>query len=134
MQKRLGIDIQTDLIPVIPTQHYVCGGVKVNEFGETTVKNLYAIGEIASTGLHGANRLASNSLLEAIAFAKYASEYLVKNLTHSTPNQSKMHLPRLKHLDRLSIQSIMSQYAGVVKSNQGLHDALKMLLELEKMQ
>ncbi len=131
-KKRLGIDIHTDLIPVIPTQHYVCGGVKVNEFGETTVKNLYAIGEIASTGLHGANRLASNSLLEAIAFAKFASEQLVKNLKHSTYFLSEIELPTLKMLDRGQIQYILSQYAGVIKSTQGLHDALKKLQDIER--
>jgi len=131
-KKRAKIDIHTDLIPVIPTQHYVCGGVKVNEFGETTVKNLYAIGEIASTGLHGANRLASNSLLEAIAFAKFASEQLVKNLKHSSSFQSIIDLSKLKKLDRVRIQSILSQYAGVIKSTQGLHDALKKLEDIEK--
>jgi L-aspartate oxidase len=131
-KKRVGIDIHTDLIPVIPTQHYVCGGVKVNEFGETTVKNLFAIGEIASTGLHGANRLASNSLLEAIAFAKFASEQLVKNLKHSTYFPSEIELPTLKMLDRVQIQSILSQHAGVIKSTQGLHDALKKLQDIKK--
>jgi L-aspartate oxidase len=131
-KKRLGIDIHSDLIPVIPTQHYVCGGVKVNEFGETTVKNLYAIGEIASTGLHGANRLASNSLLEAIAFAKFASEQLVKNLKHSTYFPSEIESPSLKKLDRGLIQSILSQYAGVIKSTQGLHDALRNLQDIAK--
>jgi L-aspartate oxidase len=131
-KKRLGMDIHTDLIPVIPTQHYVCGGVKVNEFGETTVKNLYAIGEIASTGLHGANRLASNSLLEAIAFAKFASEQLVKNLIHSTTFHSTNELPKLKKLERGQIQYILSQHAGIIKSTQGLHDALKKLQGIEK--
>jgi L-aspartate oxidase len=131
-KKRLGIDIHTDLIPVIPTQHYVCGGVKVNEFGETTIKNLYAIGEIASTGLHGANRLASNSLLEAIAFAKFASEQLVNNFKHSSAFPSEIESPSLKKLDRGLIQSILSQYAGVIKSTQGLHDALRNLQDIAK--
>lgn len=131
-KKRVGIDIHSDLIPVIPTQHYVCGGVKVNEFGETTVKNLYAIGEIASTGLHGANRLASNSLLEAIAFAKFATNELIKNLKHTSSSESKIELPKLKSLDRGSIQSILSKYAGVIKSTQGLHEALENFQVIEK--
>ncbi len=67
-------DIEKNLIPIIPTEHFLCGGIKTNEFGETTVKNLFAIGECASTGLHGINRLASNSLSEAVVFAKRCSE------------------------------------------------------------
>jgi L-aspartate oxidase len=128
---RLGINIQKDLIPVIPVQHYSCGGIKVNEFGETSLEGLFAIGEVASTGLHGANRLASNSLLEAIAFAKFSIPSLIQNLNSNLFLEANNKSLKLLKVDKSVIQKIISSNAGIVKSNKGLKEALEQLLEIK---
>ena len=69
----IGIDIHKDFIPVMPAAHYMCGGIKVDKKGKSNIKHLYAVGECSSTGLHGANRSASNSLLEAVVYAHHAA-------------------------------------------------------------
>lgn len=81
-----GIDISKDFIPVAPAAHYMMGGIKTNIEGETSVRGLYAIGETASTGLHGGNRLASNSLLECVVCAYEVANYL-KTLELQPPKQ-----------------------------------------------
>ena len=126
----LNIDITNEMIPVVPIQHYSCGGVKVDAFGETTVSGLYAIGEVASTGLHGANRLASNSLLEAIAFAKFATEKL---LDFPADQQAVPVTFKLKchGIDRNQIQQLLSQHAGIIKNTKGLKAALSALQNLK---
>ena len=127
------INIKKDFIPIIPVQHYSCGGVLVDEFGETTIPNLYAIGEVACTGLHGANRLASNSLLEAVAFAKFASTKLLKITKFKSLVAPLKTSFNLKNVDINLVQETMSKYAAVIKSNEGLHNALAILNEhLEK--
>jgi L-aspartate oxidase len=129
--KRLGLNIENDLIPVIPVQHYACGGIKVNEFGESTIKGLFAIGEVASTGLHGANRLASNSLLEAIAFAKFSIPRLIEKVDLEPSINFDIQLPTTRNINRTQVQEYMSHYAGIVKSNQGLMRASELLNDLD---
>ncbi len=130
-KEKLGIDIEYQMIPVVPVQHYSCGGIQVNEFGETTVPNLFAIGELANTGLHGANRLASNSLLEAIVFAKYSVEKLKNASLNTTYNNEPFITPATYNYDLCAIQNIMSTYAGIKKSTAGLSKALELLLEIK---
>ncbi|MFZ9301631.1 MAG: L-aspartate oxidase [Chitinophagaceae bacterium] len=114
------IDPKSNPIPVVPTQHYSCGGILSDEFGKTTVKNLYAIGEVASTGLHGSNRLASNSLLEGLAFGKFAAENIydsfIGNWNYSTSLIYQSN--DFKLLDRKLLRKSISKFAGVIKSNQ----------------
>lgn len=130
---KLGINILTQMIPVIPVEHYSCGGIVVNEFGQVEdQKGLYAVGEIACTGLHGANRLASNSLLEALVFAKWAAEEIVSTMPHSKEQKSVDFTTTdfvIKKLDRQKLQYCLTNYAGIEKSNKGLQAGLD---ELEK--
>lgn len=131
--QRLGIHIEKDMIPVVPVQHYSCGGVQVDEFGETSIANLFAIGELASTGLHGANRLASNSLLEAIAFAKFAANKIIesKRTTNAHSIPQTLAIPTTKKIDKAKIQNLVSKYAGIVKTNKGLNEAMHELLIIQ---
>lgn len=136
----IGINIMKDLIPVVPAAHYVCGGIKTNEYGQTSIHNLYATGEAACTGLHGANRLAANSLLESVVFSHRASLHAIE-LTSKTNFQQN--IPDwdaegtilneemvLITQSRKELQSIMSNYVGIVRSDLRLKRALDRLLIL----
>ena len=105
----LGLFPEKDLIPIVPAAHYQCGGIKVDQNGATTIPNLYAIGECARTGLHGKNRLASNSLLEALVFAHQASEDINKTIAGFTFS-SKILIPKLYQYTRYLYFSSKIQY------------------------
>ncbi|MBP1996155.1 L-aspartate oxidase [Paenibacillus eucommiae] len=128
-----GLDLCTDWVPVAPAAHYMMGGVKTDLYGETSVRRLFACGEVTSTGVHGANRLASNSLSEAIVFGRRIIERVMK-----LPPQDKQ--PLLKQITkkmsnpkqavvekRLKLQKIMLRYVGLKRSGKGLQKGLEEL-------
>jgi L-aspartate oxidase len=133
----LGIDISKNMIPVVPAAHYICGGIKVDAHARTWISRLYAAGETASTGLHGANRLASNSLIEAIVFADKAAKDAIKKIKNittqsnipdwddkGTSHPEEMILITQSHKE---VQQIFSNYVGIVRSNLRLKRALDRL-------
>jgi L-aspartate oxidase len=143
--KSIGIDVTKHLIPVAPAAHYSCGGIKTDEWGRTSINYLYSAGECASTGLHGANRLASNSLLEAMVFAHRcfmdASQKVQAKNTSSTSGDGRIGAipdwnaagttdPKEMILITQSlkeVQQIMSDYVGIVRTNTRLTRAIKRL-------
>jgi L-aspartate oxidase len=129
-----GLDITKDMIPVLPAAHYLCGGIKVDMNGESSIKHLYAIGECSSTGLHGANRLASNSLIEAVVYADKAANHAVEAakkiaINENVPNwdyEGTTHNEEMILITQSykELQQIMSNYVGIVRSNLRLERAL----------
>ena len=140
-----GIDIAHDFIPVAPAAHYFMGGVKTDVEGRTSVKGLYAIGEVSSTGLHGGNRLASNSLLECVVCAYEVADYL-KQAVLIAPKQIDMEIKSLidmysedidaEELDipelKKELQSIMWDYVGILRSEKSLMNALEKIEVLKE--
>jgi L-aspartate oxidase len=135
--RSIGIDVTKQYIPVAPAAHYSCGGIKTDEWGRTSIRNLYACGECASTGLHGANRLASNSLLEAMVFAHRCAADAALNVNKITFRRSipdwkatGTSEPKEKILITQSLkelQLLMSDYVGIVRTNIRLERAMKRL-------
>jgi len=136
---KYGLDISLDPIPVVPAAHYQCGGVVTDTKARTTVDRLLAAGEVACTGLHGANRLASNSLLEAVVFSSRAVES-AKKILDDNENEILPEIPEwndfgtydaeewvlIKH-DRQEVQKLMEDYVGIVRSDARLERAARRL-------
>jgi L-aspartate oxidase len=140
--KQYGIDISEDLIPVVPAAHYFCGGVWVDEWGKTTIQNLYAVGEVACTGVHGANRLPSTSLLEGLVWGHRSAKHILSVFRDlKKPDQSTMPTwqetgshtpdPALLQQDLTAIKHIMWNYVGLVRTSRRLQRALRELRHLE---
>jgi len=138
----IGIDMTKEPIPVVPAAHYICGGIRTDENGQSTILNLYAAGEVACTGLHGANRLASNSLLEAVTFAHRAAMDAITKISSirfqegippwndegtSSPEEMVLITQSTREL-----QQIMSNYVGIVRSNARLKRAIDRLYILHR--
>lgn len=139
---RYGIDITRSLVPVVPGAHYSCGGVWVDVWGQSTIKNLYAIGEVSCTGVHGANRLASTSMLEGLVWGDRAAQHIRTKLSEQ-PIPNGNDIPEWQHApgdkadpaliagDMRTIQHIMWNYVGLVRTTPRLARALRELRHLE---
>jgi L-aspartate oxidase len=135
--KSIGIDVAHHMIPVAPAAHYSCGGIKTDEMGRTSIRNLYACGECASTGLHGANRLASNSLLEAMVFGHRCYLDTVEKinalqLREGIPDWHDVGTSEPKEMILITqsfkeLQLVMSDYVGIVRTDVRLGRAMKRL-------
>lgn len=157
--ERVGIDPRKEFIPVMPIQHYSCGGILTDEFGQSTLDGLYAIGECANTGFHGANRLASNSLLEGICMAKFACNQICDQVSGQANDQASnqandqasgqvndqasgqptpLHnsllpvVPDQLLVDVAEVRSILSAAAGVVRSRVEMKQAVEKLISIKR--
>ncbi len=139
-----GIDMTREPIPVVPAAHYMCGGVVTDIYGKTDINKLYAVGETACTGLHGANRLASNSLIEALVYAEQASRQVIEEIHNSnfklTPELSLWDEVGTSDSDELimvshnwdEIRRLMWNYVGIVRSNKRLERAWRRIEIIQK--
>lgn len=141
-----GFDMFNDLIPVVPASHYLCGGIDVDQYGQTSVKNLFAVGECSNTGLHGANRLASNSLLEALVYAHRAAMRSIDLLDENDFNNNEINtLPEWEYADnklvpqsepiedlQIELQIMMSDLVSIVRTNDRLKKAKEKVQEIDR--
>jgi len=132
--QKVGIDISRDQIPVAPVQHYLIGGIEADLYGRTSVQGLYACGEAAATGVHGANRLAANSMLECLVFGRRTAQEVGRALAADMGERKADYTPKFPakkpftieaaHL-RARVQAIMQHYGGTVRTQAGLKQALE---------
>ncbi|MEO1702389.1 MAG: L-aspartate oxidase [Pseudomonadota bacterium] len=134
-----GIDPAVDTIPVIPAAHYFMGGIWTDADGRTSLPGLWAAGECTSTGAHGANRLASNSLLEAVVFAARIAERLRDSDVNEAPDdwrdgsvETDEHPKPVDHPSMVILRETMSVHLGVLRDEKGMNEALKLILRLEQ--
>ena len=129
--RALGIDITTSPIPVVPAAHYTCGGVVVDQHGATDVPGLYVVGESACTGLHGANRMASNSLLECFVFAQSAAQHITQTIERTNVKPDPWDDSRVRDSDEevviqhnwQELRRLMWDYVGIVRTSRRLDHA-----------
>jgi L-aspartate oxidase len=133
-----GIVVARDPLPVVPAAHYACGGVFTNAHGQTSVAGLFAAGEVSCTGVHGANRLASNSLLEAVVYSHRAAAQLASEIAHARPqHETPASLPATSTSDagwidvRRELRDLMWEHAGIVRSDARLAFAAEQIRELQ---
>jgi L-aspartate oxidase len=139
---KFDIDITKQPIPVVPAAHYTCGGVITNSYAQTDIENLYAVGEVACTGLHGANRMASNSLLECLVFAQRASDNIKQHLPQIYPAQDITPWDESKVSDSdeevvvahnwSELRHFMWDYVGIVRTDKRLDRAMSRVELLKK--
>jgi L-aspartate oxidase len=129
-----GIDPARELIPIAPAQHYHMGGVAVDERGRTSIPSLWAAGEVASTGVHGANRLASNSLLEAVVFGARVAQDIggMRLKAPIIPGKKDFAAAATKPVSDDELRNIMTQHVGVIRDGEGLAGALKSIARIER--
>lgn len=144
--KRRGFDLSRDIIPVTPAAHYSCGGVEVDLYGRTNIKNLFAFGEVSCSGVHGANRLASNSLLEAVVFPLRLKKYLknifghpegIKRLKDPVPvkySESRKNPSQILRITtiRKDLQKLMWEKVGIVRTKEDLKKAVNRIQDWER--
>lgn len=131
------LDPSKNLLPITWGAHYCMGGIKTTLFGQTNKKNIYAVGECANTGVHGNNRLASNSLLEGIVFAKKCSEHIINNNFYKT-NQNNKYLEKTKNIVYKNksqilpnIKNILSKYFSIERNEKSINKGVKILNEMQ---
>ena len=145
---KFGFDLTKDPVPIVPAAHYSCGGVCVDKNAKTSICNLYAIGEVSYTGLHGANRMASNSLLECVVYALSASDYIKNNfkININSNISDESYISHKNNFDNYCLQEleigllsnlklikkIMWEHVGIIRSNKGLLLARKKLNKIYK--